>query len=104
MYDMNTGWFAWVKITIFANNEDVLHMSGLDGYMFIKFLRWMMILFGSFAILANIIVTPINATGGSDLYGLDSLTSSNINMDAFDRYWAHCLLAYFFIGNSIQYF
>ncbi|KXN72091.1 DUF221-domain-containing protein, partial [Conidiobolus coronatus NRRL 28638] len=98
---MNTGWFAWVKITILANNEDILHMAGLDGYMFIKFLRWMMILFGSFSILANIVITPINATGGSDLYGLDSLTSSNINMDAFDRYWAHCLLAYFFIAATV---
>ncbi|KAI0228279.1 phosphate metabolism protein 7 [Massospora cicadina] len=81
------GLLSWIPITLRTSDDTVLKVAGLDGYMFLKFLKAAFMLFFFFAIVNSAILLPINIIdAGVPVMGLDQLTMSGNNLD---HKWAH---------------
>lgn len=81
------GLLSWIPITLRTPDDVVLKVAGLDGYMFLKFLRTAMMLFFFFAVFNCCILLPINIVDHNQyVEGLDQLTMSPFNLD---HKWAH---------------
>ncbi|KAJ9059815.1 phosphate metabolism protein 7 [Entomophthora muscae] len=81
------GLLAWIPVTLRTPDDVVLKVAGLDGYMFLKFLRTVMYLFFFFTVINCGILLPINILDyNTTVKGLDQLTMSPSNLD---RKWAH---------------
>ncbi|KAH7339317.1 DUF221-domain-containing protein [Rhizoctonia solani] len=94
--ELPSGPWKWLPAVIFAPAEDIIRKNGLDAYLFIRFLRLMIWIFGVFTLISWPILLPINSInmpgGGKD--GLVRLSWSNITEGEHKRYIAHVVLVY----------
>ncbi|CUA72941.1 Phosphate metabolism protein 7 [Saccharomyces cerevisiae S288c] [Rhizoctonia solani] len=94
--ELPSGPWKWLPAVIFAPTEDIIRKNGLDAYLFLRFLRLMILIFGVFTLISWPILLPVNSInmpgGGSD--GLVRLSWSNITEDQHNRYIAHVILVY----------
>ncbi|KAL5631731.1 hypothetical protein ACGC1H_007289 [Rhizoctonia solani] len=94
--ELPSGPWKWLPAVIFAPAEDIIRKNGLDAYLFIRFLRLMIMIFGAFTLISWPILLPINSInmpgGGKD--GLVRLSWSNITEGEHKRYIAHVILVY----------
>jgi hypothetical protein len=95
------GLLGWVSNVFNFQDEELLRVGGLDNYMFLRFLRNFFYLFLGFTIVTMIVLVPINVTGGGGSDGLNLLSSSNISEANRDRFWAHLIFTFFFVGVTI---
>lgn len=62
-----SGWFKWAPANIkYVSDEDILVRSGLEAMMFVRFQRALLILLLKIAVLAGVILIPINSTGSQN--------------------------------------
>ncbi|CAE6446736.1 unnamed protein product [Rhizoctonia solani] len=94
--ELPSGPWKWLPAVIFAPAEDIIRKNGLDAYLFIRFLKLMIWIFGAFTLISWPILLPINSInmpgGGRD--GLVRLSWSNITEGEHKRYIAHVILVY----------
>ncbi|CAE6449878.1 unnamed protein product [Rhizoctonia solani] len=94
--ELPSGPWKWLPAVIFAPAEDIIRKNGLDAYLFVRFLRLMILVFGVFTLISWPILLPINSInmpgGGKD--GLVRLSWSNITEGEHKRYIAHVVLVY----------
>ncbi|KAI8799258.1 hypothetical protein BJ742DRAFT_847029 [Cladochytrium replicatum] len=76
----------------FVDDEELLSRAGLKGFALYAICRLWFKLFAGLALLAVIVLVPINVTGVVDLKKLDQLTMGNINDDG--RYSGHIVMIY----------
>ncbi|ELU38476.1 DUF221 family protein [Rhizoctonia solani AG-1 IA] len=78
--ELPSGPWKWLPAVIFAPAEDIIRKNGLDAYLFVRFLKLMIWVFGAFTLISWPILLPINSVnmpgGGKD--GLLRLSWSNI--------------------------
>ncbi|RKP13761.1 late exocytosis, associated with Golgi transport-domain-containing protein [Piptocephalis cylindrospora] len=69
---------------------------GLDGVVFLRYLRLCGSLFAAFTVLGLPILGPVCAVGQGNLKGINSITFGNITSNR--RLWAHLILSWIFVG------
>ncbi|RUS15238.1 hypothetical protein BC937DRAFT_92716 [Endogone sp. FLAS-F59071] len=88
------GIFAWIKPVIGVPDDVLLEKVGIDHYLFIRFFRMCFFLFSAFAVVALLLLVPLNAVAEDNSPGLKLITFGNV-LDT-NRLWAHSLLTIIF--------
>ena len=104
------GIWQWLRPVFGATDVELIEKCGMDAYFFIRFLRTLLKIFVTLALIILPILLPLNAAGGrgshfaqgqssenAKVTGLDQLSFGNVRPDRTDRYWAHLVLAVFVI-------
>eukprot|EP01117_Protostelium_nocturnum_P007142 TRINITY_DN2560_c0_g2_i1.p1 TRINITY_DN2560_c0_g2~~TRINITY_DN2560_c0_g2_i1.p1 ORF type:complete len:851 (-),score=279.56 TRINITY_DN2560_c0_g2_i1:22-2574(-) len=96
---------GWIWVTIkYPEKKLFLRNVGLDGVMYLRFLKYSMLLLASISILGNVILTPINSLGPNKnapvgsvnhVSGLDIYSLANI-ADGDKVMWAHLFSVFIF--------
>lgn len=86
------------QLTNFSSLPDslVLRHNSLDGYLWLRFFKLLIVLSFVGCCITWPILFPVNATGGGGQQQLDMLTMSNIANPV--RYYAHALTACIYLG------
>ncbi|KAI6087135.1 DUF221-domain-containing protein [Hypoxylon rubiginosum] len=93
------GWFNWIGPFWRMPNIHALQHQSLDAYLFLRFLRVLVIICFVGCCLLWPVLFPVNATGGGTSQQVDILSYSNINKDTqSSRYYAHTFMAWIFYG------
>ncbi|KAK4962623.1 phosphate metabolism protein 7 [Elasticomyces elasticus] len=90
------GFLGWTKEFRQVSDEYVLGHSSLDNYLFLRLFKILMVISFAGCIITWPVLFPVNATGGGGETGLDILSFSNVSNPV--RYYAHCIMAWIFLG------
>ncbi|KAJ4336434.1 phosphate metabolism protein 7 [Didymella glomerata] len=94
------GLFGW--ITDFKNLKDeyILDHQSIDGYLFVRFFKMMIVMSFLGAIITWPVLFPVNATGGNGQKQFDMLSFSNVNPNGVNanRFYAHAIVAAVFLS------
>ncbi|KAI1623017.1 hypothetical protein EDD37DRAFT_453024 [Exophiala viscosa] len=91
-----TGWFNWILPFCRIPDTHVLNHSSLDGYLFLRFLKILVVICFVGICITWPILLPIHATGGGGLTQLDQLAFGNVVH--LDRFWAHAVVLWIYFG------
>ncbi|KAK5075504.1 phosphate metabolism protein 7 [Lithohypha guttulata] len=92
----NRGFFGAIFDFKGLPDHHVLERNSLDGYLFLRFFKMLIFISLAGCLITWPILFPVNATGGGGQQQLDMLSFSNVlNVN---RYYAHCLVAWIFLG------
>jgi hypothetical protein len=86
----------WVHDFRRLSDKFVLQHSSFDGYMFLRFFRFLVTICFVGSCITWPILLPINATGGGSASQLDILSFSNVDDNR--RLYAHAVVACLFLG------
>ncbi|KAJ4349996.1 phosphate metabolism protein 7 [Didymosphaeria variabile] len=90
------GLFAWIADFRRIKDEYILDHQSIDGYLFVRFFKVLIVLCFLGCVVTWPILFPINATGGAGKKQLNLLSMSNVaNVN---RYYAHALVSFVFLG------
>lgn len=90
---------TWPMTLWRLDTEDIKRTNGLDAYMFVRFLRMMMIIFFPLWIFSWALFLPLHAVGTTNkLKGLDMFTFGNVAPTQQARYAAHIIFMYIIAG------
>ena len=90
------GWFKWMREFYKVPDATVLNYSSLDGYLFLRFLKVLCVIFGVGCLMTWAILLPIHRYGGRGLEQLDMLTFANVIHPQW--YFVHAFLAWIYFG------
>lgn len=90
----NNGMFAWIKTYRALPDTYLLNRNSLDAYLFIRFLKMIVIICAGGCVILWPILFPVNITGGGRQQQLNKLSFSNVENPA--RYYAHAIMAWVF--------
>jgi hypothetical protein len=93
---LSPGIFGWFKDLVTRPESLILRDAGLDGYFFLRYLRFLFLICVVGMICLYPVLLPVNATGGAGMDGFDLLSFSNVQNP--NRYYAHVLLGWIFFG------
>ncbi|KAI0076270.1 DUF221-domain-containing protein [Panus rudis PR-1116 ss-1] len=96
--ELPRGPWKWLFAIFAVPTRDVLHKNGMDAYMFLRFLRLLIILFGAITLITWTVLLPVDAADIRDSNfsdGLAKLSWGNIPPNATVRYVAHIVVVYF---------
>ncbi|KAI8451639.1 hypothetical protein BY996DRAFT_7281872 [Phakopsora pachyrhizi] len=85
--------WGWILPTIKVPSTSMIPTAGLDAYMYLRFLKMMVFIFGPTAILTCAVLLPLNSVG-SIASGLNSFAFGNISETQQIRYVGHLFCAY----------
>ncbi|KAF2141021.1 uncharacterized protein K452DRAFT_299083 [Aplosporella prunicola CBS 121167] len=88
--------FGWIKFFERTSDTLVLNSQSLDGYLFVRFFKIVVVICFIGFLITGTILLPINATGGGGQHQLDRLSFSNVKDP--NRYYAHTFVAWVFFG------
>lgn len=91
-----SGAFNWIKPFWQIPDTFVLDHSSLDAFLFLRFLKILIVIFFVGCCLTWPILIPLHATGGRGNTELDRVTFGNIVSPR--RYYAHAFLAWIYFG------
>jgi hypothetical protein len=94
------GLFSWIKPLWRTPDTFVLDHSSLDAFLFLRFLKMLIIISLVGCVLTWPILLPLHATGGGGLTELDRVAFGNLVSPR--RYYVHALLACIYFGELIQ--
>jgi hypothetical protein len=93
-----TGLWNWITSMYKLPDTYVLQHHSMDAYLLLRFLKLSsMIMFVGCCITWPILF-PVNATAHGPGAQLDILSISHIAKTEYARYYAHCFLAWIFVG------
>ena len=72
------GFFAWVPQTLRMTDEQILHTSGVDALVTIRFFFYMFLYFGAITIFSVAVLLPIQYLADGELSGFNMLSFANI--------------------------
>jgi hypothetical protein len=96
--DTPTGLWNWITAMYKLPDTYVLQHHSMDAYLLLRFLKLISGLMLVGCIVTWPILFPVNATGGGGGQQLNLLSISNISDSQYGRYYAHCFLAWIFVG------
>lgn len=91
-----TGLLNWISTMYKLPDTYVLQHHSLDAYLFLRYLKLIVVICFVGCCITWPILFPINATGGGGRAQFDILTMSNVDNKA--RYFAHAFVAWIFLG------
>ena len=74
----------------------MLNHGTIDGFLFLRFLKILSLIFAVGCALTMPVLFPIHATGGAGSTGLDILTMGNVTSKQY--LYAHAIVAWFYFG------
>lgn len=86
----------WIRDFRRLSDKFVLQHSSFDGYMFLRFFRFLVTICLVGSCITWPILLPINATGNGGATQLDILSFSNVDDNR--RLYAHAIVAWLFLG------
>lgn len=94
------GMFAWIKDFKNLKDEYILDHQSIDGYLFVRFFKMMIVLSFLGCVITWPVLFPVNATGGAGQGQLDLLSLSNVRQTRtnVNRYYAHAIISVIFLG------
>jgi hypothetical protein len=98
---LSSGLFSWFGQYWKMPDIHALQHQSLDAYLFLRFLRMLVVIAFVGCCLLWPILFPINATGGGPKQQLEILSYGNVNKDTPEgqgRYYAHAFSAWLFYG------
>jgi hypothetical protein len=101
--DTPTGLWNWITAMYKLPDTYVLQHHSMDAYLLLRFLKLISVLMLVGCIVTWPILFPVNATGGGTGVQLNLLTISNVTDSQYGRYYAHCFLAWIFVGKSFEF-
>ncbi|KAJ5636323.1 uncharacterized protein N7484_009636 [Penicillium longicatenatum] len=96
--DTPTGFSNWITSMYKIPDTYVLQHHSMDAYLLLRFLKTISLIMLVGCIIIWPILFPVNATGGGTQTQLDLLSMSNVSNDQYGRYYAHCFLAWIYVG------
>ncbi|KIX07718.1 uncharacterized protein Z518_02372 [Rhinocladiella mackenziei CBS 650.93] len=87
---------SWYHDFRALDDKFILRHSSLEAYLFLRYLRMIVLICGIGCCLTWPILFPVNATGGGDASQLDKISFSNV-LDR-KRLYAHAVVAWVFFG------
>ncbi|KAG8853288.1 hypothetical protein FRB96_008373 [Tulasnella sp. 330] len=91
--------FAWPTALLKLDIDDIKRTNGLDAYMFVRFLRMMVVIFLPLWFFSWALFLPLHAVGTTnDQIGLDRFTFGNVAPTQQARYAAHIIFMYLMTG------
>ncbi|KAF2278743.1 DUF221-domain-containing protein [Westerdykella ornata] len=90
-----TGAIESFKNVFTISDRELIRVAGVDGYLFVEYLQFLLKIFIPMAIVIMPILLPVNRAGDvPGVSGLDSFAWPNVGVPAkLDRLWAHLILA-----------
>ncbi|KAG9007929.1 hypothetical protein FRB93_006948 [Tulasnella sp. JGI-2019a] len=91
------GPWKWLAALLTNNSKDLIRKNGLDAYLFIRFLRTLIIIFGVFTAMTWPILIPADMAYVPNPDNKDTLARiswGNIPLDMQVRYTAHIIVVY----------
>ncbi|KAL4961019.1 putative DUF221 domain protein [Aspergillus stella-maris] len=85
------GWLNWIGEFLKISDAHVLNHHSMDGYLFLRLLRMLCVIFFVGCLITWPVLLPIHATGGAGNTQLDALSFSNVK--SISRYYAHAIMA-----------
>lgn len=98
----STGLVNWLRDMYRLPDEYVLQHHSMDAYLLLRFLKTVSMICFVGACMTFPILFPVNATGGGNKEQLDILSIANVSEQTFGRYFAHCFVAWLFVGRASQ--
>ncbi|KAI8951118.1 hypothetical protein F4801DRAFT_578855 [Xylaria longipes] len=93
------GLFNWIGAFWKISDYHPLQHQSLDAYLFLRFLKILVVICFVGCCITWPILFPVNITGGGGQSQLDLLSYSNVNKDTqYNRYYAHVFVAWLFYG------
>ncbi|KAF2274422.1 DUF221-domain-containing protein [Westerdykella ornata] len=92
----SSGFLGWIKDFRRIDDKWILDHSSIDGYLFVRYFKLIVIISILGALITWPILFPVNATGGAGNQQLDILSMSNVSNPI--RYYAHALVSCVFLG------
>ncbi|KZS87835.1 DUF221-domain-containing protein [Sistotremastrum niveocremeum HHB9708] len=94
--DLPRGAWRWAWAVVWSPTQDIIHKNGLDAYMFLRFLRIMIWIFGVFTVATWVVLLPVDAANipDSNETGLSRFQWGNITQSQSPRFAAHIILVY----------
>ncbi|KAF2806685.1 DUF221-domain-containing protein [Mytilinidion resinicola] len=94
-----TSLFGWIKDYRNTPDEIVLNADSLDGYLFLRFTKVVVVICFVGCCITWPVLFPVNITGGGGKKQLDKLSFSNVDVKTHaTRYYAHALVAVVFLS------
>ena len=94
------GMFGWIKDFKNLKDEYILDHQSIDGYLFVRFFKMMIVLSFLGCVITWPVLFPVNATGGAGQKQLDMISMSNVSQTKtnVNRYYAHAIVSVIFLG------
>jgi len=95
------GFFGWIKDFKSLKDEYILDHQSIDGYLFVRFFKVIIIISFLGCLITWPVLFPVNATGGAGQQQLDLLSMANVAQQPprnVNRYYAHALVSVIFIS------
>lgn len=84
----------WLINILKRPDSEIIRDAGMDGYFFLRYLRFLFYIACLCMIIIMPILLPVNATNGANSKGFDLLAYGN--MTDFNRYYANAFLSWIF--------
>ncbi|KAG9204380.1 hypothetical protein G6514_000836 [Epicoccum nigrum] len=96
----SNGLFGWIKDFKNLKDEYILDHQSIDGYLFVRFFKVMIVLCFLGACITWPVLFPVNATGGAGQQQFDLLSMSNVKNEGVNvnRYYAHAGISAIFLS------
>ncbi|KAF1969274.1 DUF221-domain-containing protein [Bimuria novae-zelandiae CBS 107.79] len=91
----SNGFFGWIKDFRSIKDEYILDHQSIDGYLFVRFFKLLIVICFLGCVVTWPILFPINATGGAGKEQLNLLAMGNVKN--VNRYYAHALVSFVFL-------
>lgn len=93
---LKKGFMAWLKDLVSRSDTEILRDAGLDGYFFLRYMRFIFFMMIAGIIILYPIMLSVNATGGAGQSQFDILAFSNVADPK--RFYAHVFLGWIYFG------
>ena len=96
------GYFTWVKHVLSIDDDETLRVVGLDGYIFLRFLRLLSRLLITCSAIGLPILLPVYGSAGfkSATPGIQQVSMGNLDKND-PRIWASLLMAWIFFSYAL---
>ena len=95
-----TGLWNWITSMYKLPDTYVLQHHSMDAYLLLRFLKLVSLIMFVGCWITWPVLFSVNATGGGSGTELDLLSIANIGQDSYGRYFAHCFIAWIFVGKK----
>lgn len=90
------GWFNWIPAFWRLKDHELLEKQSLDAYLFLRFLKMIILICFVGLCMTWPILFPVNINGGGKAKELDRLTIGNVKNP--NKYYVHLFISWVFLG------
>eukprot|EP01038_Epipyxis_sp_PR26KG_P015802 gene15802-21402_t len=93
----STSWFGWLRSIFAVSDDELLRMIGLDGYVFLRYLKMCFKIVGICAVVGLIVLVPSYSVSPQlkHVHGINIYSMSNVGLGG-KQLWAAWIFTYVF--------